>query len=141
MVDALRAGDYFVTSGEVLLRNWAIEGAGAKGSMSAEAEWTFPPEFAELVWSDGKKVDRQIIRMTEMAPFSSPQIPHSVRCGGKEMGAFRRLGFGRQWRVHAAGAPALRASCSFSKIVFIVVEMCRHTQAAVTSRHNYALLP
>ena len=33
VVDALRAGDYFVTSGEVLLRNWAVEGSGAKRTL------------------------------------------------------------------------------------------------------------
>ena len=69
VLDALRAGDYFVTSGEVLLRTSGIEGSGPKRTYVAEAEWTFPPEFAELVWSDGNKVDRQLIGMKEMAPF------------------------------------------------------------------------
>ena len=45
---------------------------------NAEAEWTFPPEFAELVWSDGKKVDREVIRMTDMAPVRQPQVSRSV---------------------------------------------------------------
>ena len=70
MLDALRAGDYFVTSGEVLLRT-GLEGSGAKRTYTAEVEWTFPPEFAELVWSDGKRVDRKLIPLTEMAPFGS----------------------------------------------------------------------
>ena len=39
------------------VRNWGVEGSGAKRIYSAEVEWTFPPEFAELVWSDGKKVE------------------------------------------------------------------------------------
>jgi hypothetical protein len=71
VLDALRKGDFFVSSGEVLLRNSAIEGSGSQRTYVAEAEWTFPPEFAELVWSDGKKVDRQLIAMKEMAPFGS----------------------------------------------------------------------
>lgn len=67
VVDTLRAGDYFVTSGEVVFRNWAIEGAGAKRTYTVEVEWTFPPEFAELVWSDGSKVERQIISLKDKA--------------------------------------------------------------------------
>ncbi|MEJ7609289.1 MAG: hypothetical protein WKF37_24210, partial [Bryobacteraceae bacterium] len=71
VVKALRDGDYFVTSGEVLLKNSAVEGSGEKRTYAAEVEWTFPPEFAEFVWSDGKKVDRQLIDLKDMAPFGS----------------------------------------------------------------------
>ena len=84
VVDALRAGNFFVTSGEVLIRDWSVEGAGAKRTYAAEAEWTFPPEFAELVWSDGKKVDRQIIDMAEMAPFSSHKFRIPFDATGKK---------------------------------------------------------
>ena len=83
VVDTLRAGDYFVTSGEVLFRNWSIEGAGAKRTYTAEAEWTFPPEFAELVWSDGKTVDRQVIDLKEMAPSSSHKFRVPFDAAGK----------------------------------------------------------
>lgn len=83
VLDALRAGDYFVTSGEVLLRNAGVEGSGAKRTYTADAEWTFPPEFAELVWSDGSKVDRQVIKMSEMAPFSSHKFKIPFDVAGK----------------------------------------------------------
>jgi hypothetical protein len=84
VVDTLRAGDYFVTSGEVLFRNWNIEGSGAKRTYAAEAEWTFPPEFAELVWSDGNTVERQVIDMKGMAPFSSHQFRVPFDAAGKK---------------------------------------------------------
>lgn len=84
VVNALRAGDFFVTTGEVLLRNWAIEGAGAKRTYTAEAEWTFPPEFAELVSSDGVKVTRQIINMKEMAPAASHKFRIPFDATGKK---------------------------------------------------------
>ena len=84
VVDALRAGDYFVTSGEVLLRNWALEGSGSKRTYSAEVEWNFPPEFVELVWSDGKTVDRQIIDLKEMAPFESRKFRLPFDATGKK---------------------------------------------------------
>ena len=84
VVQALRAGDYFVTSGEVLLRNCGVEGSGAKRTYSAEVEWTFPPEFAELVWSDGKKVDRQMIDLKDMAPFGSRKFRMPFDATGKK---------------------------------------------------------
>jgi hypothetical protein len=84
VLNTLRAGDYFVTSGEVLFRNWSVEGSGAKRTYTAEAEWTFPPEFAELVWSDGDKVDRQIIDMKRMAPFSSHRFTVPFDATGKK---------------------------------------------------------
>jgi hypothetical protein len=83
VLQALRAGDYFVTSGEVLVTNAAVEGAGAKRTYVADAEWTFPPEFAELVWSDGKRVERETIDMTAMAPFSSNRFRIPFDAAGK----------------------------------------------------------
>ena len=59
---AMRAGDYFVSSGEVLLRNWGIEGSLARRTYTADVEWTFPLEFVELVWGDGHTTGRQIGR-------------------------------------------------------------------------------
>ncbi len=84
VVDALRAGDFFVTSGEVVFRNWAIEGTGAKSVYSAEVEWTFPPEFAELVWSDGIKVDRQLISLTDKGPFLTHKFRVPFDAAGKK---------------------------------------------------------
>ena len=84
VMNALRAGNYFITSGEVLLRNWSIEGTGAKKVYVADADWTFPPDFAELVSSDGKKVERQIIRLTEMGPFASHKFRIPFDAAGKK---------------------------------------------------------
>jgi hypothetical protein len=84
VLDALRAGDYFITSGEVLLRSAGIEGSGARRFYNAGAEWTFPPEFAELVWSDGRKVDREVIRLSDMAPFASHKFRIPFDATGKK---------------------------------------------------------
>ena len=84
VLTAMRKGDYFITSGEVLLHGSSIEGTGAKRTFQAEAEWTFPPEFAELVWSDGDKVERQIIRLNDKAPFSSEKFRIPFDATGKK---------------------------------------------------------
>jgi hypothetical protein len=47
----------------------------------ASIKYTFPLEFAELVWSDGAKVDRKIIRLTDTEPFGTKtfRIPFDAR--------------------------------------------------------------
>ena len=80
VLNALQGGNFFATTGEVLFRNWSVEGAGAHRFYNAEVEWTFPPEFAELVWGDGTTTKREIISLADMAPQSSHKfhIPFDV---------------------------------------------------------------
>jgi hypothetical protein len=84
VVRALHDGDFFVTTGEVLFRNWGIEGSGAHRVYTADVEWTFPLEFAELVWSDGNSVHRKIIPATEMPPFGSRRFRVPFDATGKK---------------------------------------------------------
>lgn len=74
VIDALRAGRFFGTTGEVLLHNYGVSGSGSQRVYTADVEWTFPLEFAELVWSDGKKVDRKVVPATELPPFGSHEF-------------------------------------------------------------------
>ena len=84
VMQAMRAGDFFVTSGEVLIRGFALEGAGAKRTVAAEVQWTFPPEFVEVVWGDGQATGRQVVSATDRAPFSSGRFRIPVDTAGKK---------------------------------------------------------
>jgi hypothetical protein len=84
IVKAMRAGDYFVSSGEVLFRNWAIEGSGAHRTYTAEVEWTFPLEFVELVWGDGHTTGRQIVSATDLQPFGNHRFRIPFDTEGKK---------------------------------------------------------
>ena len=84
VVQALHAGDFFVTSGEVLFHNWGIEGAGAHRVYTADVEWTFPLEFAELVWSDGQSVHSRIIPETGLPPFGRRRFRVPFDVAGKK---------------------------------------------------------
>src|SRR5581483_4370281 len=84
VVRAMRAGNYFVTSGEVLLRDWSVEGSGARRTYSAEVEWTFPLEFVELVWGDGHKTGRQTISATEFGAFGNHNFRIPFDTAGKK---------------------------------------------------------
>jgi len=81
VVEGIRSGNFFGTTGEILFHKWSIEGAGANSVYTASIEYTFPLEFAELVWSDGAKVDRKIIRLTDTEPFGTKtfRIPFDAR--------------------------------------------------------------
>jgi len=74
IIRSLQAGDFFVTTGEVLLRKWGVESSGLRRIYTADVEWTFPLEFAEVVWSDGKATDRRIVRASEFAPFGHDEF-------------------------------------------------------------------
>jgi len=64
---ALRAGDFFVSTGEVLIRNFRADAAG----VAADIDWTFPLEFVEVVWGDGDRIDRKVIRTPEAQAFGT----------------------------------------------------------------------
>ena len=68
----------------MLFRSYGIEGTGARRTYNAEVEWTFPPEFVELVWGDGDKIDRQIVSATEIAPFSAHKFRIPFDATGKK---------------------------------------------------------
>lgn len=67
IVEAILKGDFFVTSGEVLISDFRVEG----GETIAEVEWTFPLDFVEVVWGGEDGVDRQIVSTTHLPPFSN----------------------------------------------------------------------
>lgn len=84
ILKALRAGDFFVTTGEILIKGYAIEGTGDRRTLAADVEWTFPPEFAEVVWGDGAKVDRQVISLTDLPPLGNKRFAIPFTAAGKK---------------------------------------------------------
>ncbi len=83
ILDALRSGDYFVTTGQVLITNYAVEGSGDERTIAADIEWTFPLEFVEIVWGDGQNTDREIIRATDSSAFGSRRFEIPFDASGK----------------------------------------------------------
>ncbi|HSH76230.1 MAG TPA: hypothetical protein VLA09_11145 [Longimicrobiales bacterium] len=69
IVDVLRRGDYFVTSGEVLIPSHRYEGSGADSRVVAEVQWTFPLEFVEVVFGDGERTTSRRMSATDLPAF------------------------------------------------------------------------
>jgi hypothetical protein len=84
VLDALRAGNFFVTTGEVLLHDYSIQGTGAKRTFVVDVDWTWPAEFVELVWGDGKTTGREISSATSLAPFSTHRYRLAFDATGKK---------------------------------------------------------
>ena len=84
VIDAIMRGDYFVTSGEVLIPFFAVEGTGTDRTIVADVEWTFPLEFVEVVWGDGETTDRQIIPATDLPPFGRHRFEIPFDTTGKK---------------------------------------------------------
>ena len=98
IINALKRGEYFVTSGEVLFNSYSVEGTGAKRTIVADLEWTFPLDFIEVVWGDGQKTDRQIISTTDLPAFGKKRFEIPFDAAGKKWVRFAA------WDVATNGA-------------------------------------
>jgi len=83
VLKALRDGQFFVTTGEILIRSYGVEGTGDRRTVTADVEWTFPLSFVEVVWGDGKTIDRQIISATDLQAFGTKHFTIPFDAKGK----------------------------------------------------------
>jgi len=83
VLKALRDGDFFVSTGEILITKYRIVGTGAQRTIGADVEWTFPPSFVEVVWGDGRKIDRQVISITDLGAFGTQHFSIPFDATGK----------------------------------------------------------
>lgn len=92
LLDALRSGRFFVTTGEVLIPEFKVGGKasgevlkrGGDGPVEIEATltWTFPPAFAEVIWGDGAKTYRHRIDLRDEPAFSRKTLRVPLALGG-----------------------------------------------------------
>jgi hypothetical protein len=108
ILDALRGGKFFVTTGEVLLREFTVAGResgatvtpGADGrpELRVTLEWTFPLRFAEVVSGDGTNVYRERIDLADTDPFGRRTLNLKPDLRGRKWVRFEI------WDVAANGA-------------------------------------
>ena len=80
---SIRNGDFWVSTGEILIKNYAVEGTGAKRTVSADLEFTYPLDFVEVVWGDGKKVETQVIKATDTTAHGTKKVAIPFDATGK----------------------------------------------------------
>ncbi|MVM37529.1 hypothetical protein GO730_07740 [Spirosoma sp. HMF3257] len=79
ILDVMKQGKFFVTTGEIMLPSFTVNGKGAgetlilpaegKATIALNMNWTFPLTFAEIISGDGKQVYRERIDLTQTRPF------------------------------------------------------------------------
>lgn len=98
VLKAMRDGNFFVTTGEILIKNYAVNGTGNQRTITADAEWTFPLAFMEIVTGDGKAVSKQVISATDMQAFGTRKLSIPFNATGKKWVRFA------MWDVAGNGA-------------------------------------
>jgi hypothetical protein len=84
VLDALRNGAFFTTTGEVLIPEFTVGGRqsgqtlelahNATPVLEANLEWTFPLAFAEVIAGDGQRVYRQRIDLSDTESFGTRKV-------------------------------------------------------------------
>lgn len=82
LLDAIANGDYFMSTGEVVLpaAEWKFDGDRITAHVSAN--YTFPLNMAEIVWGDGSHTQRRIFPLDTTREFGSGHFDWSLDAPG-----------------------------------------------------------
>jgi hypothetical protein len=108
ILDALRRGDFWVTTGEILLREFTVGGQSngetlrlkeaERPELRVSLDWTFPLRFAEIISGDGEKVYRERIDLLDTTAFGQRTWRLKPQLQGRKWARFE------VWDVAANGA-------------------------------------
>lgn len=106
VLDVMQQGKFFVTTGEILIPGFTVNGKPAGATMSAtangmvklKASWTFPLNYAVIISGDGNKVYRQVINLHNEKQFGSKEFTFNTNLKNRK---WVRL---EMWDVAANGA-------------------------------------
>jgi hypothetical protein len=83
LLQSMEKGDFFMSTGEVLMPQHSIqESTPGKLRATAELQYTFPLQFAELVWGDGEKTYREIHPLENTREFGRQKIEFAADAPG-----------------------------------------------------------
>ncbi len=84
ILDALRGGRFFVTTGEVLISEFSVNGhesgevaplpGGGKSQVRLDLNWTFPLAFAEIISGDGRGTKRKRVELSATGAFGEDSL-------------------------------------------------------------------
>ena len=86
VLDALSGGEFFVSTGEVLIPEFSIDGgqsgetipASDNMSLEIELQWTYPLAYMEVVSGDGSQVNRLRFDLSDTSEFDSTNMQINV---------------------------------------------------------------
>ncbi len=82
LLDAVAKGDYFTTTGEVLLPSVEWKPDGDTLAAHVVTRYTFPLQMAEIVWGDGTKTERTILPLDTTREFGSGNFDWKTQAPG-----------------------------------------------------------
>ena len=84
ILGALRGGQFFVTTGEVLIPEFTVNGRrsgeiaalpkGDKSQVRLDLKWTFPLAYAEIITGDGREIKRQRVDLSATKAFGEDSL-------------------------------------------------------------------
>lgn len=94
VLDAMRKGKFFVSTGEVLIPAFTIDGkksgetltlpASGNVKLSMSLDWTFPMNFIDIVSGDGKQIYRRRINLNNTRAFGRKDFSWQINLTGRE---------------------------------------------------------
>lgn len=94
VLDSLRSGRFFVTTGEVLIPEFSVNGQPGGASVVVKAgepvevrfrvRGTFPLRYAELISGDGAHVFRDRINLADTCSFAERTVNHKLDLTGRK---------------------------------------------------------
>ena len=93
VLDTLRAGHFFVTTGEVLIPGFTVGGNmsgeiarlsnSGQAQIKVDLQWTFPLDYAELISGDGRTIKRQRLDLSDTVAFGKKSLAVDVDLAGQ----------------------------------------------------------
>jgi hypothetical protein len=93
LLDTLSGGRFFVTTGEVLVPEFTVNGIKSGGvarlsenqaaKVRIQLKWTFPLDYAEIITGNGKVVKRQRLDLTNTNSFGEKNLVVDVNLAGQ----------------------------------------------------------
>jgi hypothetical protein len=74
IVNAIRNGKFFTTTGEVLIHDWLATDT----QVQATIEWYFPPAFAQITWGDPAGVHQQVVSLSDQVELDKKTFTWNV---------------------------------------------------------------
>ncbi len=93
VLNALRTGSFFVTTGEVLIPEFNVNGARSgqtlklvedgRATIALDLQWTFPLAYVEVISGDGRDVFRERFDLDETSAFDRASLTFDVDLNGR----------------------------------------------------------
>lgn len=82
LLDKMAQGDGFISTGEIMLPEAAINGDGDSLHVKTKVKYTFPLRLVEIVWGNGRETHRESIDLQSTHEFGQGEYAWSVKSPG-----------------------------------------------------------